>query len=64
MDKQLNNNQKLNTRGNKDATWDDVDCKHLNEDKTCQLASELANLPHRPILMPVLFVFRGRINKR
>ena len=45
MDKQLNNNQKLNTRGNKDATWDDVDCKHLNEDKTCQLASELANLP-------------------
>ena len=33
------------TLGNRNATWNDIDCKHLNKDKTCQLASEIANGP-------------------
>jgi len=33
------------TRGNRNATWDDIDCRYLNEDKTCELASSLANSP-------------------
>ena len=35
----------LQILGNLDATWDDVDCKHLNGDKTCELASALSNFP-------------------
>ncbi len=37
----------MGTRGNPQATWDDIDCKHLNEDKTCELASSLAGTPAR-----------------